>query len=265
MNTQGAPRVALTSAGEFIVTWFGSGVGDDVGIFARRLDAGGSPIGTEFLVNTSTTSGQQTPVVAASPTGSIMAVWSSYGGVGSDVFAQASAEPTTTLPRSGSQTLTGRLLGLGDSPKAAKKRFTLASKHRSLRLGSGDGGIDDPTRTGATLHLLGAGLDETSTLPAGSWKRLGKAGQSKGYQYTDRRRRAGPVTSVVVRAARSLDAAGEGAALGFSLATNPAPVDVVLQLGAGGRLFCLRFGGTLRFHAGKSLTAKNAPAAACPP
>jgi hypothetical protein len=53
--------------------------GDDAGVFGRRFSAGGTPIGTEFQVNTYTTNRQTHPRVAASEAGHFVVVWESYG------------------------------------------------------------------------------------------------------------------------------------------------------------------------------------------
>src|SRR5512138_1667322 len=46
--------IAVDSSGDSIAVWSGSGSGDASGIFARRLDASGNPIGSDFRVNTTT-------------------------------------------------------------------------------------------------------------------------------------------------------------------------------------------------------------------
>jgi hypothetical protein len=277
-GNQRYPRMAITSDDEFLVVFEGDD-GAGTGVLGRRLDSTGAPVGTEFQINTVTSSTQFLPVVAASPLGPVMAVWSSYGhGGGSPrVIGQAFVVPTTTTtttsasttttthPRSGSQTLSGKRLVLKNAPNASRRALTLASSDRSTTLGGGEGSADDPTSTGATLRLLGTGLDVAFDLPAAGWKRIGKKGRAKGWKYADKRGARGPIRALTLRAAKSLDASGKGAALGVTLATNPAPVDVVLQLGAAGRLYCLRFGGTVGFKSGKTLTARSAgPPGDCP-
>jgi hypothetical protein len=90
---QNKPRVALDTAGNFVVVWEsynqdGSTAGG--GIFAQRYAASGGPLGPQFRVNTYTTSNQRAPSAAADPLGSFVVVWSSIGQDGNDygVFGQ---------------------------------------------------------------------------------------------------------------------------------------------------------------------------------
>jgi hypothetical protein len=90
-SSQGYPSVAAAPDGDFVVVW--SSLGQDgsyEGIFGRRYDSGGVPLGAEFRVNSYTTSSQRFPSVAADTTGDFVVVWSSYGQDGSDygVFGQ---------------------------------------------------------------------------------------------------------------------------------------------------------------------------------
>lgn len=84
------PDVAADAAGNFVVVW--SNVLSDGfnGILARRYDNTGSPIGTEFLVNTFTPDIQARPRVAMKSTGEFVVVWQSYAQDGSKdgVFGQ---------------------------------------------------------------------------------------------------------------------------------------------------------------------------------
>jgi hypothetical protein len=71
-NFQIAPRVAMDSAGAFVVTWQNDFSTD---ISARRYGPLGAPIEDEFRVNTFTINAQETPAVAASPGGAFTIVW----------------------------------------------------------------------------------------------------------------------------------------------------------------------------------------------
>ncbi len=88
---QRAPRAAGDAAGDFVVVWQSAGQdGSGWGIFGRRYDASGTPLGAEFLVNTHTGGDQMGPVVASSPAGSFVVAWTGNGQDGSatGIFAQ---------------------------------------------------------------------------------------------------------------------------------------------------------------------------------
>ena len=123
---------------------------------------------------------------------------------------------------------------------------------------SGNDSAGDPTRAGGTLRVRGSNFNLVFQLPAANWHATGTRSRSPGYLYADPRRTAGPVTRLVVRQGSPLRGAGRGSDLiGLSLGTDPTPVDIVLQLG-GERLYCLHFGGTEVFRAGRRYTATNA-------
>jgi hypothetical protein len=86
------PNVAVGPAGQFVVTWSSfNGDGNHWGTVARRYDAGGSPQGGEFQVNTFTPYFQLTPSMAFDGAGRFVIVWesgASQDGDGSGVFGQ---------------------------------------------------------------------------------------------------------------------------------------------------------------------------------
>jgi len=88
-GAQGSPAVAADGAGNFLVVWSGQGAGDNAGIFGQRYNSAGTPLGTEFRVNTYTSGAQDFPAVAADTTGSFVVVWEGPGdGSGLGVFGQ---------------------------------------------------------------------------------------------------------------------------------------------------------------------------------
>ncbi|MCG8670876.1 MAG: hypothetical protein MI867_15805, partial [Pseudomonadales bacterium] len=81
---QRLPRVAADAGGDFVVVWQSytqDNFGD--GVFGQRLDSTGAAIGTEFQINTYTTSNQREPSVAVNATGGFVVVWQDGGGDGS--------------------------------------------------------------------------------------------------------------------------------------------------------------------------------------
>ena len=85
---QTAPSVALDGDAGFVVIWgsYGSADSDDdvQSIQGQRYDADGSVVGSQFQVNTYTTSVQSEPSVAVDTNGSFVVVWTSDGSAGSD-------------------------------------------------------------------------------------------------------------------------------------------------------------------------------------
>ena len=88
---QNAPDVATAADGSFVVVWDSDFQdGSNEGIFARRFDAAGVPLGGEFQVNTTTALNQFDAAVAARPDGGFVVVWtgvdSQYWGIFGRIF-----------------------------------------------------------------------------------------------------------------------------------------------------------------------------------
>lgn len=91
-------RVAASESG-FVVVWEGNGVGDFDGVFLRKFDSDGNPLGDEQRVNAITTSEQAFADVAIGDDGRFVVTWSSRHQDGSDwgVYAQRFAADGTRL------------------------------------------------------------------------------------------------------------------------------------------------------------------------
>ena len=88
---QTQPSVTDLSDGGFVVTWASNGTdGDSWGVFGQRYDANGEAVGNEFLVNTTITSNQSQPSVAALSDGGFVVTWTSENqdGSGYGIFGQ---------------------------------------------------------------------------------------------------------------------------------------------------------------------------------
>ena len=87
---QSESSVAMSAAGDFVVTWGGSGPNDSIGVQARRYTSAGIALGTEFRVNSYTTGAQFAPCVAMDGAGEFAVAWTSYDQDGSSygVYAQ---------------------------------------------------------------------------------------------------------------------------------------------------------------------------------
>ena len=101
-NSQALPVVEAASTGEFTVVWQSAGDqdGDGTGVFLRRFEANGTPIGSgDLQVNTFSTGDQNQPAIAMAPTGAHVVVWSSGGQDGSStgVYGQRYASTGAML------------------------------------------------------------------------------------------------------------------------------------------------------------------------
>lgn len=82
---QAVPKIAMQDNGNFVVVWysFSNQDGNGTGIYGRRFEADGTPLGDEFLVNTDIVGNQFLPAVACTDDGDFVVVWS---GVDEDGF-----------------------------------------------------------------------------------------------------------------------------------------------------------------------------------
>lgn len=84
--------VCCSSDGSFVVTWESEGGqdGDDEGIFGQRFDSAGLAVGSEFQVNSYTTSFQSDPSLCCDAGGNFVVSWESDGQDGDDygIFGQ---------------------------------------------------------------------------------------------------------------------------------------------------------------------------------
>ena len=103
-NNQRHPDISGLSDGGFVVTWHSRHQdGDDQGIFGQKFDASGNKAGSEFQVNTHTTSFQQYSAVTSLTDGGFVVTWhddSGHDGNGYGVFGQ---KYTSSGSASGSQ------------------------------------------------------------------------------------------------------------------------------------------------------------------
>jgi hypothetical protein len=91
VDGQELPSVAADGAGNFVVAWASTGEDDsDWGIYARRFNAAGAPLGDQFHVNTTIADVQRNPSVACDADGDFVVAWENYayGDKIWDVYAQ---------------------------------------------------------------------------------------------------------------------------------------------------------------------------------
>ena len=82
---QNYPSITSLNDGGFVVTWQSNGQdGNDWGVYAQRYDSSGNTVGTEFQVNTYTTSDQSRQSITSLSDGGFVIAWQSSGQDGSN-------------------------------------------------------------------------------------------------------------------------------------------------------------------------------------
>jgi len=80
-NQQFSPSIGMDADGDFVITWASAQYESTSGIYAQRYNAAGTPLGSEFLVNSYTTHNhyQVKPSIGMDADGDFVVTWSSYG------------------------------------------------------------------------------------------------------------------------------------------------------------------------------------------
>lgn len=114
-SMQAMPEIAMDDQGDFVIAWQSIGQdGHGYGIYARRFESAGTPLGTDFRVNTYTGQNQEFPSIAMDADGDFVVAWHhtlTEGGSFSSVYAQRfneSGTPDGTQFRLNSSTTNGR-------------------------------------------------------------------------------------------------------------------------------------------------------------
>ncbi len=179
-----SPAVAASS-GRVMVVWddYSSGSDPDRAIVARAFDESGTPLGSEFQVNTTTAGAQSHPRVAADPGGTFLVAWTSEGSAGGDLdglSVQGQSLDPDGVPVGGEVQLNSTTRGDQYGPAVAPGAVTWTSSYSpsdpwgtSVRArrwaGSalkdlrawwrGDGNGDDSSGHGNAGTLVGVGFD----------------------------------------------------------------------------------------------------------
>ncbi len=100
-SSQLAPSIAMDADGDFVIAWQSTGQdGNLTGTFARRYNASGEPQGSEFQVNTYTTSNQLNASISMDADGDFVITWRSTGqdGSGNGIYGQRYQSANPNLP-----------------------------------------------------------------------------------------------------------------------------------------------------------------------
>jgi len=269
---QGVPAVATDGAGNFVVVWRSAGDGSGLGVFGQRYDTTGLPVGSEFQVNTYTTSGQGSPAVAADGAGNFVVAWTSFGqdgsgyGGGYGIFGQR--YDASGAPAPGRVPVSSASLGLTDRG-ATRRRVTVRSADPSIA--NGINLAINPVANGAFLHIFnnaGSGDSACFPLPATRW--VGLNLDKALYQYSDPTFTSGPCDKVTIERGRLLRARCRSSVQPIAYSLDEAMQGSVgVNLTIGPATYCALFGGTITgtgdTGTGGRFRAKNAPApTSCP-
>src|SRR5262249_9186640 len=89
-GSQRNPAVAMDADGDFVIVWTGAEGDNTPGSNAHRYTAAGTPVGTEFRVQTYPSGNQYDPAVAMDADGDFVVTWTSFAQDGDldGVYAQ---------------------------------------------------------------------------------------------------------------------------------------------------------------------------------
>ena len=146
----------------------------------------------QLLVNTYTTSYQDSPSVAANGAGNFVVVWSSNGSAGSDASKRSiQGQRFASRSSSAGQLVPTRTL-LVKNPQIGPRRLLWKVREAA----SAAVILGDPTTDGATLHVvLTPGGDQCFTMPSSNWTTRG----ALGFRYRDATLENGLVKSAEIK------------------------------------------------------------------
>ncbi len=89
LHLQGNPAIAMDGTGDFVIAWESNYQdGDGYAIYARKYNAAGTPLTSEFAVNQTTLGDQQNAAVSIDTAGDFVVAWQSPDANGYGVFAR---------------------------------------------------------------------------------------------------------------------------------------------------------------------------------
>ena len=100
LNGQVTPSVSVQANGTFLIAWHSADLVDDTsgsGIRARLFNSDGSPVGDDFLVNSTTSGNQSNASVAALADGRFVVVWQSPEGGNLQIRARLISETGSAI------------------------------------------------------------------------------------------------------------------------------------------------------------------------
>jgi hypothetical protein len=148
------PSVAA-GATDYLVVWQGIDAPDGFGIEARRYDAGGTPQGPQFQVNTYTTAYQDVAAVATDSAGNFVVVWhSESGGGGTDPSNSVQAQRIAFLPTTTSTTSTSSTSTSSTSSSSTSSSSSSSSTSSSVTSSSSSSSTSSTSTSSTTTSTL---------------------------------------------------------------------------------------------------------------
>ena len=129
-SMQDHPSVAADGLGRFVVVWDSNRQdGSGYGVYARRYDRAGAPLGPEFRVNSFTTNNQMFASVGAAEDGRFVVAWASFLQEGAEWEVYAQRYGADGVPAGGEFRVNGTTLSTQFGPHVAMAeagRFAIA-------------------------------------------------------------------------------------------------------------------------------------------
>ena len=162
LSNQEYSAAAMDDDGDFVITWLSRGQdpGGSAGIYAQRYSAAGTPLGSEFRVNLSTSFDQINPVVGMDASGDFVVVWESPDVNQLGVYAQR-------FLADGPVQLLGTVLQISGSPLADTITVTSVAG-ATLSLNVVLNGVEFPIDAARVTAIIINGGAENDTLTVNS-------------------------------------------------------------------------------------------------
>ena len=114
-TTQSGKELIALADGGFVAAWASNlQDGSDYGIYGQRFDASGAKVGSEFLINTTTSNEQSFAALTSLTNGGFVAAWNSKGQDGDDYGVYAQRFSSTLTPATAIIDFSDRNLAVGD-------------------------------------------------------------------------------------------------------------------------------------------------------
>lgn len=111
-GSQSTPSIASDAAGNYVMVWNSINQdGDQGGIYGRRYNAAGNPLGAEFQINETTVGSQSRPQIAMNSSGRFIVTWDGSGTGDADLGVFARIYNPSGVPATGAFAVPAELAG----------------------------------------------------------------------------------------------------------------------------------------------------------